>query len=352
MNNAIETHVHLFRHCQRPVVVQTHGPDTAHSIAWCKASLACSHPENRRPDIVQADTTFNAPAGPTVNTPNSPTFDAPAGPAAEETEITQDSCDIDVILYNILGKLALRHYTASTEQIFEENVQYRMRHADFWVRNSAEASSRTFVDLVLFDILERYQEEFAARHLCLIGEHPLSAQSLSDQRVSGIAHYVLGYEPPVRTLPRSFEIFAIIVEAKKESLGPRLGQIVAMISDGIFWRFLRLDGKILRVSDVFNAVSNYGHRHVYLYIDRIIRASIESSPHTSYSKNFPATQELWRERVEANIFKAFASTSQQTQNRLSGERPAAGGPPDFEEYEIQRSGPDVTLIPKGPPTQG
>ncbi|PGG98208.1 hypothetical protein GX51_06928 [Blastomyces parvus] len=164
-----------------------------------------------------------------------------------------------------------------------------------------------YIDLVLFDMLGRYQEEFATRQLCLIGKHPLSAQSLSDQRVSGIADYVLGYEPPIRTVPRSFESFSIIVEAKKDSLGPDLGQIVAymvaaqqhrlglrpsritniiygMISDGILWRFLRLDGKVLRVSDVVHAISNYGQRHVYLYIDRIIRASIESSPHMSPRK--------------------------------------------------------------------
>ncbi|PGH07385.1 hypothetical protein AJ79_06287 [Helicocarpus griseus UAMH5409] len=90
-----------------------------------------------------------------------------------------------------------------------DNLLRRMRHANFWIRNSAESLSRTFIDL-----------------LCLIGGHPLSAQSPSDQRVSGIADYVLGYEPPVRTA-RSFESFSIIVEAKKDPIGPGLGQIVA-----------------------------------------------------------------------------------------------------------------------------
>ena len=224
---------------------------------------------------------------------------------------------------------------------------------------------------MLFDILERHQEEFTARHLCVIGEHPLSARSISNQRVSGIADYVLGYEPHVRTLPRSFESFSIIVEAKKSYIDAGLGQIVAymvaaqqhrvslrpsritnvvygMVSDGIMWRFLRLDGKILHVSDYISAISNYGQRRVYFYIDRIIRANIESSPHTSPSKNFPATQELWRERVEANIFEDVTSTSQQTQNRPSGESAEASNPSDFEKYQIQRSGPDITVGSKYP----
>ncbi|PGH30634.1 hypothetical protein GX50_06586 [[Emmonsia] crescens] len=158
---------------------------------------------------------------------------------------------------------------------------------------SAKAFSRTFIDLVLFDILERCQEEFTARNLCLIGEHPLSAQSKSSQRVSRIADCVLGYEPPMPTLSRTIESISILVG----SLG-RLGHIIAyiaaaqqhrlsimplriiniiygMISDGVSWRFLRLGGKILRVSDIFNGTTDRGQRRVNLYIDRIVKAAIE-----------------------------------------------------------------------------
>ncbi|KKZ66227.1 hypothetical protein EMCG_08053 [[Emmonsia] crescens] len=98
---------------------------------------------------------------------------------------------------------------------------------------SAKAFSLTFIDdLVLFDIRERWQEEFTARNICLIGEHPLPAQSLSSQRVPRIADCVLGYEPPMPTLPRTIESISILIEAKTGSFGrlDKLSHISRLLS--------------------------------------------------------------------------------------------------------------------------
>jgi len=41
---------------------------------------------------------------------------------------------------------------------------------------------------------------------------------------------------------------------------------------------------------------------IYRFVDAIVRAAIASSPHTTPQKHFQATEQLWHERVEAEIF--------------------------------------------------
>jgi hypothetical protein len=40
----------------------------------------------------------------------------------------------------------------------------------------------------------------------------------------------------------------------------------------------------------------------YKFVDAIVRAAIVSSPHTTPQKYFPATEKLWHETVETEIF--------------------------------------------------
>ncbi|KAK2746281.1 hypothetical protein FQN55_005709 [Onygenales sp. PD_40] len=212
------------------------------------------------------------------------------------------------------------HLTRETEHVLE-----RMRIADLWAGDSAEALSRTFIDLVLFDLLEKHQEELAARKVGVIGEYQLQARTNAGVRVSGIADYVIGYEAPAEVSAKSLESYSIIVEAKKGIIDTGLGQAIAymvaaqqhrlnlrpqklvaiiygIVSDGISWRFLRLDGKLLKISRMFEVTTAKDRQQIYLMVDSIIRASVESSPHTSPAKPFPETLELWREQVEAEIF--------------------------------------------------
>jgi hypothetical protein len=157
-----------------------------------------------------------------------------------------------------------------------------------------------------------HQREPAARSIRVMGEYQLTAQTPGPQQVSGVADYVLGYQPAVFTVPPVYESFSVVVEAKKMSVGLGLGQAVAymvaaqqhrmslnpertvnivygMVSDGVMWQFLRLDDKKLLLSDCFNTLSDPGRSQAYLFIDRIIRAGIELSPHTSPQKMFPVS---------------------------------------------------------------
>ncbi|KAM5437395.1 hypothetical protein McanCB21832_002105 [Microsporum canis] len=158
-----------------------------------------------------------------------------------------------------------------------DSVLGRLRSAEYWVKSSAESLCRTLIDLVLFDIVGMHRHEPAARSIQVMGEYRLTAETPGPQQVLGVADYVLGYRPAVYTVPPVYESFSVVVEAKKVPISLGLGQAVAymvaaqqhrmnlnpqrivnvvygMISDGIMWQFLRLDGKKPLISDCFNTL--------------------------------------------------------------------------------------------------
>jgi hypothetical protein len=87
-----------------------------------------------------------------------------------------------------------------------------MRRAAFWKHSSAEALSRSLVDIVLFGRREAHQKEPAARRLMLRGEHPINVSTATATAtravVSGEADYVLGYYDPIPP-PKSILINAL-----------------------------------------------------------------------------------------------------------------------------------------------
>ncbi|KAJ9371414.1 hypothetical protein DTO282E5_3817 [Paecilomyces variotii] len=160
-----------------------------------------------------------------------------------------------------------------------EALLTRIRLASFWGdRGSAEGLSRTLIDIVLFDRMDAHQEELAARKLSIRGEVPLEAVISSENEiiVVGNADYALGYDPVIPVNSKGFESISVVVEAKRENSETQavgIAQAVAymvgiiqkrvnlrkpkrivhittygMVSDGIYWTFLRLDGKCLQVS--------------------------------------------------------------------------------------------------------
>ncbi|KAJ9203104.1 hypothetical protein DTO164E3_2575 [Paecilomyces variotii] len=159
-----------------------------------------------------------------------------------------------------------------------EALLTRMRRANFWGdRGSADGLSRTLIDIVLFDRMDAHQEELAARKLSIRGEVPLEAVISSENEiiVVGNADYALGYDPVIPVNSKGFESISVVVEAKRETSETQavgIAQAVAymvgirrkrmnlrnpkrivhttygMVSDGIYWTFLRLDGKCLQVS--------------------------------------------------------------------------------------------------------
>ncbi|KAJ9354890.1 hypothetical protein DTO280E4_6674 [Paecilomyces variotii] len=223
-----------------------------------------------------------------------------------------------------------------------EALLTRMRRASFWGdRGSADGLSRTLIDIVLFDRMDAHQEELAARKLSIRGEVPLEAVISSENEiiVVGNADYALGYDPVIPMNSKGFESISVVVEAKRETSETQavgIAQAVAymvgirqkrmnlrkpksivhittygMVSDGIYWTFLRLDGKRLQVSSSLRISDPDQHSSVYKFVDDIVRSTISLSPHTNPQRCFPATQERWLNNIEPPIFGRPAPTMQQ-----------------------------------------
>jgi hypothetical protein len=92
-----------------------------------------------------------------------------------------------------------------------------------------------------------------------------------------------------------------------------------MVSDGVDWQFLRLDGKTLLVSARITSLLEKSRLHMYVsrfiqlgvvllkvdryrFVDAILEAAVASSPHTTPQKQFPATNEVWAREIESGIF--------------------------------------------------
>ncbi|KAJ9320733.1 hypothetical protein DTO027B3_8287 [Paecilomyces variotii] len=257
-----------------------------------------------------------------------------------------------------------------------EALLTRMRRANFWGdRGSADGLSRTLIDIVLFDRMDAHQEELAARKLSIRGEVPLEALISSENEiiVVGNADYALGYDPVIPVNSKGFESISVVVEAKRETSETQavgIAQAVAymvgiiqkrvnlrnpkrivhittygMVSDGIYWTFLRLDGKCLQVSSSLRISDPDQRSSVYKFVDDIVRSTISVSPHTSSQRCFPATQERWLNNIEPPIFGRPAPTMQQLLD--SPEKDFISPAEDYdniklqevEEFDVQRPGP-------------
>lgn len=253
-----------------------------------------------------------------------------------------------------------------------------MPNAKFWKHKSAEALSRTFIDLVLFDRMEAHQEELAAWNLVIRGECRIEAQTaLEEKIVSGDADYVLGYDPIVPAGAKAFESCSVIIEAKRamtfdEGLAQATAYLVGiqqrrrklacpkrivdtvygMVSDGIAWQFLRLEGRNLNFSDRFTSYTARGRSHINYFVDTIIRAAISSTPHTTSPANrFPATQEQWRQNVETAIFGSIPPKFELQKSPTTPEEAfmvddsdSVGSLDEVEEFEIVRLGRSMVKV--------
>lgn len=158
---------------------------------------------------------------------------------------------------------------------------------------------------MIFDRLEAHQEELAARNVSVRGEIPVETHARGAQEIiSGYADYMLGYYPIMPRTSETFESTAVIVEVKNNDFtggNPGIAQAVAymagiqqrrmrleeperivdtmygIISNGIAWWFLRLDGKRLQMSELLTTVSPADCRSIYQIIDGIIKSCISLS---------------------------------------------------------------------------
>jgi hypothetical protein len=69
------------------------------------------------------------------------------------------------------------------------------------------------------------------------------------------------------------------------------------------YRFLRLDEEMrLQVSREYQISDDDDKYYIYSFIDSILEAAIQSSPHTTPMKSFPDHSAKWRYSVEKKLF--------------------------------------------------
>jgi hypothetical protein len=240
-----------------------------------------------------------------------------------------------------------------------------MRKAKFWKRESCEALSRTLIDIVVFDLLEANHDNLAARSMSLRGEYPVVAQIPGGGGIiSGSADYLLGYDPILHSTPKTYESISVIMEAKKCPEGNRgaaqaLAYMVGVqqkrirlepsrivdttygiVSDGIIWQFMRLNGKSLHVSNIMSMLFSSDRSSIYCFVDAIIKASISLSPHTTPKHRFPANSQMWQDTVESQILRTPTRPSLQARMEES----LVGDYSDIEEFEILRPAPGEVKV--------
>ncbi|KAJ9231898.1 hypothetical protein DTO207G8_4045 [Paecilomyces variotii] len=188
------------------------------------------------------------------------------------------------------------HLSASTMTILR-----RMHDAKFWRRDSSETLSRTLINLVLFDRLEAHQEELAAKQISIRGGYPVETRVPNGKEIiTGNADYALGYGS---FLDDPFECICVIIQVKdlnvsRGSTGisqavtymmglqpqcmsrknPKtVDTVYGVVSDGVLWQFLRLNGNLLQLSGPFVILSPAACVAINQFLDYIVRSAISLS---------------------------------------------------------------------------
>jgi hypothetical protein len=76
-----------------------------------------------------------------------------------------------------------------------------------------------------------------------------------------------------------------------------------IVSDGIIWQSMRLNGKSLHISKIITMLSSSDRRSIYCFVDAIVKASISLSPHTTPKRRFPVNSQRWQDTVESQIVR-------------------------------------------------
>ncbi|KAL2005171.1 hypothetical protein VTN00DRAFT_3021 [Thermoascus crustaceus] len=214
-----------------------------------------------------------------------------------------------------------------------------MRCSKFWKRESAEALSRTLIDLVLFDRLEAHQEELAARNLLIRGECRIEAHTATkrEEIVTGDADWVLGYDPATPTGPKD-DSESCSVQRRMGLSSPKrvVDTVDGMVSDGINWQFLWLEERSLRISDRILTLTERGRSSINWNGSRDVETAICGSIPLKLEKS-PTTPD-----------KACLVDDGDDDHDV-------GSLDEVEEFEIVRPGPSLVKLPirpKSPTSSG
>ncbi|KAA6409638.1 MAG: hypothetical protein FRX48_06250 [Lasallia pustulata] len=206
--------------------------------------------------------------------------------------------------------------------------------SSYWHSHSAEALRRTPLDMIFFDRLSLRQNNAAARNLVLKGEHSIVTDCLGDQpHISGIADYVLGYCYAEAKRPETLSqgisqmiLYLAGIQQHRKKLRPDkiMNTVYGTLTDSQKFEFFRLDDDgSLQISSQLKT---------YRFLDNILEAAMEFSPHTTPSKTFPASSAKWERQTGQKWFDIL--------DTLAWESDTSNGE---DEYDILKSGDRVTV---------
>ncbi|KAH8692959.1 hypothetical protein BGW36DRAFT_362500 [Talaromyces proteolyticus] len=246
----------------------------------------------------------------------------------------------------------------SVDKLIDDLIT-RVLKAPFWNSERCEALCRTPIDLVLFERIEAHHNEMVARRIAVHGEYDVIATS-ETHLISGRVDYAIGYDPYPFRVKREFESYLVVVEAKTKAkfhsgmpqaivymmaasqdrarLRPEriVNVIYGIVSDGYQWQFLRLENGSIITSNTYSMERESDRKKIFSFVDVIITACIEASPHTSPRRTFPLTQMQWPDAIERPIFEILDELQEPSSET------------DQIWSEIRRSGPNVELVPIRP----
>jgi hypothetical protein len=190
------------------------------------------------------------------------------------------------------------HSIQKNRQILAVILQ-RLQRSPYTQHRQIESLSRTMLDLIFFDRLERLQDQHTLFHLRLSSEISISANSCdTGRKIAGRVDWALNYETPNQS-----GSILIVIEAKKignasiglaqlvvymvgvlESRHHRLNQSVfGMLSDSGTFQFAFLDqNKKLYLTAPF--AWDWHQSAILAYIDAILLDAIRPNPPTTPTK--------------------------------------------------------------------
>ncbi|KAL4962178.1 uncharacterized protein BDV14DRAFT_178838 [Aspergillus stella-maris] len=214
----------------------------------------------------------------------------------------------------------------------------------------SESTSRTILDVLFCDRLKRLRDNEAEKHLNWFPEVSLSVQSkLHNLLIQGRADWCLAYWDSKAALQTAL----VVLEAKKSGMAqtalPQLiiylaavqdsrkssrkinSSIFGLISDSEDYRFAWLDeNRHLFVSETFSWVTKKAE--IVEWIDRILRDSIEASPHTTPTKTGNTAVHAYRNHIS----REYKLGDTDVIEAVEGE--------DIRQYRIVKKGPYGEII--------
>ncbi|KAF8542481.1 hypothetical protein BDD12DRAFT_824527, partial [Trichophaea hybrida] len=79
------------------------------------------------------------------------------------------------------------------------------------------------------------------------------------------------------------------------------GKIYGIVSDGVHYTFLRLEGKQLLVSSQQDLISDQAFTRIINFLNEVLLSAFTSTPHCMPSKTYPATIEDLRREDETRF---------------------------------------------------